>query len=82
VGGRARQASKGSVVLKEVWRAIEGGEVGAGRYMRVFGGFGDEMVGLCNEQHRIGLNRLPSAPLIGCGSYDLRSYMHCVRSRA
>lgn len=45
---------------------------------REFGGLSDEMVGLRIEQHQIGLNRLLRAPLIGCRSYDLRSYMHIV----
>jgi hypothetical protein len=38
----------------------------------------DEMVGLASKHPQNGSTRLLSGALIGCGSSDLRSYLHCV----
>jgi hypothetical protein len=77
VNGRAQQACGGRVVLggmaegwrrRSVWRGLCG----------CLGGFGDEMVGLASKHPQNGSTRLLSAALIGCGSSDLRSYLHRV----
>jgi hypothetical protein len=62
----------------EGWRRVGGGGRCGEGYAGVWEACGDEMVGLASKHPQNGSTRLLSAALIGCGSSDLRSYLHRV----